>query len=167
MSDNLDNKDELVSEEDILDNESDTNSEEHTEVKSTNTNNSNNNNEFREKMIKMFGFVIIALIVVLVVGFLISLVLKKNYSYATVEEELKNAAINYFKDNKNKLPKNASEIVEIFEEKLDELNVTLPGIAKNKDEQSARIKSKTRNELISDIEDFIYMNKRALNKKVA
>ena len=61
----------------------------------------------------------------------------------------------------------ASEIVEIFEEKLDELNVTLPGIAKNKDEKSARIKSKTRNELISDIEDFIYMNKRALNKKVA
>ena len=43
----------------------------------------------------------------------------------------------------------ASEIVEIFEEKLDELNVTLPGIAKNKDEQSARIKSKTRNELMS------------------
>lgn len=113
MNDNLDNKDEFVSEKDNLDNESDTNSEEYTEVKSTNTNNSNNNNEFREKIIKMFGVVIIALIVVLVVGFLISLVSKKNYSYATVEEKLKNAAINYFKDNKNKLPKNSSEIVEI------------------------------------------------------
>lgn len=77
------------------------------------SNNLNNSNEFREKMIKMFGVVIVALIVVLIIGFLISLFTRKNYTYATVEDKMKEAAINYFKDNKNKLPKTNSEIVEI------------------------------------------------------
>lgn len=61
----------------------------------------------------------------------------------------------------------ASEIVEIFEEKLEELNVTLPGIVQNKDEKESRIKSKVRSELISEIEDFVYINKKALTKKIA
>lgn len=72
-----------------------------------------NNDEFRSKMIKMFGIVIIALIVVLIVGFLISLFTKKNYTYAELEDVMKNASIKYFKDNKSKLPKDESEIVEI------------------------------------------------------
>ncbi len=72
-----------------------------------------NNDEFRSKMIKMFGIVIMALIVVLIVGFLISLFTKKNYTYAELEDVMKNASIKYFKDNKSKLPKDESEIVEI------------------------------------------------------
>ena len=60
----------------------------------------------------------------------------------------------------------ASEIVEIFEEKLEELNVTLPEII-NKDDEDKRIKSKVRNELMSEIEDFIYINKATLTKKSA
>ena len=44
----------------------------------------------------------------------------------------------------------ASEIVEIFEEKLEELDITLPNI-----------KANVRKELISEIEDFIYINKIA------
>lgn len=59
----------------------------------------------------------------------------------------------------------ASEIVEIFEEKLEELNITLPGIVKN--DEDKRIKSKVRNELISEIEDFVYSNKNTLAKKIA
>lgn len=50
----------------------------------------------------------------------------------------------------------ASEIVEIFEEKLEELDISLPNI-----------KANIRKELISEIEDFIYINKRVLSKKIA
>ncbi len=73
--------------------------------------------------------------------------------------------INIFQ-NRNIEKEFASEIVEIFEEKLQELNVTLPGII-NKDDEDKRIKSKVRNELISEIEDFIYINKATLTKKSA
>ena len=55
----------------------------------------------------------------------------------------------------------ASEIVEIFEEKLDELNVTLPGITMNEQDEDAR------NELIYEIEEFIYSNKNKLISKIA
>lgn len=61
----------------------------------------------------------------------------------------------------------ASEIVEIFEEKLEELNVTLPEIIQDKDEKDLKIKNKIRNELISEIEDFVYTNKGVLTKKIA
>lgn len=80
---------------------------------SSNNNNTNANNEFRSKMIKMFGIVIIGLIIFLVIGFVISLVTKKDYTYSALEDEMKKAAINYFKDNKSKLPKTNTEIVEI------------------------------------------------------
>lgn len=61
----------------------------------------------------------------------------------------------------------ASEIVEIFEEKLEELNVTLPGIICDNEDRDARIKSKVKKELISEIEDFIYANKKTLFNKIA
>lgn len=58
----------------------------------------------------------------------------------------------------------ASEIVEIFEEKLEELDVTLPGITKNSKDEERRIKTTVRNELIAEVEDFIYSNKKTLVK---
>ena len=61
----------------------------------------------------------------------------------------------------------ASEIVEIFEEKLEELNVTLPGFISNEEDKNARIKSKTKKELIYEIEGFIYSNKNKLANKIA
>ena len=61
----------------------------------------------------------------------------------------------------------ASEIVEIFEEKLEELNVTLPGLICDSEDRDARIKSKVKQELISEIEDFIYANKKTLFNKIA
>ncbi len=61
----------------------------------------------------------------------------------------------------------ASEIVEIFEEKLEELNVTLPGLICDNEDRDARIKSKVKKELISEIEDFIYANKKILFNKIA
>lgn len=61
----------------------------------------------------------------------------------------------------------ASEIVEIFEEKLEELNVTLPGLICDSEDRDTRIKSKVKKELISEIEDFIYANKKTLFNKIA
>ena len=61
----------------------------------------------------------------------------------------------------------ASEIVEIFEEKLEDLNVTLPGLICDNEDREARIKSKVKKELISEIEDFIYTNKKTLFNKIA
>ena len=60
-----------------------------------------------------------------------------------------------------------TKIVEIFEEKLEELNVTLPGIIYDNDDEDSRIKSKVRKELISEIEDFVCANKKTLFNKIA
>lgn len=70
--------------------------------------------------------------------------------------------------NKKNIVKDfASEIVEIFEEKLEELKITLPGITKNEDDEDKRIKSGVRNELICEIEEFVCANKNVLSKKMA
>ena len=52
------------------------------------------------------------------------------------------------------------EIVEIFEEKLDELNVSLPGVTKNSEDEERRIKTDLKNELVSEIEDFLCLNQK-------
>ena len=68
------------------------------------------------------------------------------------------------KNSENEL---ASEIVEIFEEKLDELNISLPGVDVNQYDKNARIKTKLKKELIYEIEMLIYLNKDNLIKNVA
>ncbi len=80
----------------------------------SNSNDSNNNqDEFKLKILKMFKLVFIALILILVIGFIISLFTKKNYTYADVEDIMEDAAVKYFEENKEKLPKNSDEVVEI------------------------------------------------------
>lgn len=69
--------------------------------------------------------------------------------------------------NKCKDKEFASEIVEIFEEKLSDFNVTLPGITEQEEDNNLRIRSKVKNDLICEIEDFISANKSKLLKKVA
>lgn len=76
--------------------------------------------QFRAKMIKSFGLIIIIFIVIILIGLIISLFAKKNYDYADVEDIMKNAAISYFKDNKNRLPKDNSQTVEIHASILTE-----------------------------------------------
>lgn len=61
----------------------------------------------------------------------------------------------------------ASEIVEIFEEKLSDLNVALPGITENEYDNNTKIKSRVKKELICEIEEFVSANKNKLLKKVA
>lgn len=73
-----------------------------------NTTPSSNSNlskeQFRAKMIKTFGIVIVIFIFIILIGLLISLLGKKNYNYADVEEVMKDSAELYFKDNKKQLP---------------------------------------------------------------
>ena len=69
--------------------------------------------------------------------------------------------------NKCKDKEFASEIVEIFEEKLSDFNVTLPGITEQEEDNNLKIRSKVKNDLICEIEDFISVNKSKLLKKVA
>lgn len=83
---------------------------------SSDSNNNSNRMEkeiFRAKMIKMFVLIVIVLVILLIIGYIISLFLKKNYTYATVEDVMKDAAISYFEDNKSRLPKTDDETVEI------------------------------------------------------
>lgn len=63
-------------------------------------------------------------------------------------------------ENKNIERQYAKEIVEIFEEKLDELNVSLPGVTKNSEDEERRIKTDLRNELVSEIDDFLCLNQK-------
>lgn len=69
--------------------------------------------QFRAKMLKLFGVVIVGLIVVLGIGFIISLFSKKDYTYADVEDIMKNAAVNYFEENPKKLPSTTDESLEV------------------------------------------------------
>ncbi len=110
----MDNKEEKKYEEENIENE-DLDYEENDVVveKTTSSNQNKYDSEFREKIIKMFKIVLIALVIILVFGFIISLFNKKSYTYSSVEDVMKNAAIKYFKDNSNRLPKDESEIVEI------------------------------------------------------
>ena len=55
-------------------------------------------------------------------------------------------------------------IIEIFEEKLDELNITLPDKAREGNEDEARIFGDTYYDLERDIEDLISINKFQIQK---
>lgn len=59
----------------------------------------------------------------------------------------------------------AAEILEIFEEKLEELNITLPDKDRQGNKDEARIFGSNYYDLESNIAEFISMNKRIfLNK---
>lgn len=60
--------------------------------------------QFRAKMLKTFGIVIVIFIFIILIGLIISLSSKKAYKYSDVEEIMKKAAEKYFKDNKKQLP---------------------------------------------------------------
>lgn len=69
--------------------------------------------QFRVKMLKLFGIVIIGLVVVLGLGFIISLFSKKEYTYVEVEDIMKDAAISYFEEYPKKLPATTDESLEV------------------------------------------------------
>lgn len=56
----------------------------------------------------------------------------------------------------------ASGILEIFEEKLEELNISLPDIQREGKQDEARIYGKNYYDLLDEISDFIRLNKRCI-----
>ncbi len=76
--------------------------------------------QFRAKLVKMMGVIIIVIIIIVLIGFIISLTSKKNYTYVEVEDIMKEAAQSYFSDHKKKLPSTISQKVEIHDKVLAE-----------------------------------------------
>ncbi len=67
----------------------------------------------RKRMYKMMGIIIFGTIILLVILYICSMFIKKDYSYTEIEKIVKDAAISYFKDNPNSLPTEEGNIVEI------------------------------------------------------
>lgn len=70
--------------------------------------------------------------------------------------------------NKKKIKKElASEIVEILEEKLDEMNIKVPDNVRDINEEQVKFREDLRKELVYEIADFISMNKKAISNELA
>lgn len=70
--------------------------------------------------------------------------------------------------NKKKIKKElASEIVEILEEKLDEMNIKVPDNVRDVNEEQVKFREDLRKELVYEIADFISMNKKAISNELA
>lgn len=61
----------------------------------------------------------------------------------------------------------ASQVVEILEEKLEEMYVNVPTEILDVNETSVKLRADLRQELVYEIVDFISANKKVLVKKVA
>ena len=77
-------------------------------VEEVNTSSTNNNGssdyEIRKKLIRTFLYFVVGFFVLLFILFILSISFKKQYSYAKIEEEMKNAAVKYYKSRKEELP---------------------------------------------------------------
>lgn len=61
----------------------------------------------------------------------------------------------------------ASQIVEILEEKLDDMKIKVPRKIQDENNEQVKLKEELRKELIYEITDFIMANKKVLLSKVA
>lgn len=84
------------------------------------------NDAARKRMIKFMGIIICVTVVVLLILYVISLLNTKSYTYSEIEDVLKEAAVNYFNDNKSQLPASDGDQVEI-----DSSNLVVGGYMKN------------------------------------
>lgn len=76
-------------------------------------NNNSKKNDAKKRMIKFMAIIVGGIIGLLLIIFILSLFLKKDYTYDDIEQVLTTAAESYFKDHKSSLPKTEDEIVEI------------------------------------------------------
>ncbi len=68
-----------------------------------------------------------------------------------------------FRTKKRNIYRNfASGILEIFEEKLEELNISLPDNQREGKQEEARIYGENYYDLLDEISDFIRLNKRCI-----
>lgn len=61
----------------------------------------------------------------------------------------------------------ASEVVEILEEKLEDMKIKLPLKVLEKDNHQVKFREDLRKELVYEISDFISCNKKRISQKVA
>lgn len=61
----------------------------------------------------------------------------------------------------------ASEVLEILEEKLEEMKIKVPSNMLDANHEQTRFREDLRKELVCEIADFIAINKKILAKKVA
>ena len=78
------------------------------------------NNFAKNRMFKFMGIIIGIVIVLILIMFLASVLFPKKYTYTAIENILEKAAIAYFKDYPDSLPKNDGSIVEIDSSNLTE-----------------------------------------------
>ena len=72
-----------------------------------------------------------------------------------------------FKKNLKREEEFASQVVEILEEKLEEMYVNVPTEILDVNETSVKLRADLRQELVYEIVDFISANKKVLVIKVA
>lgn len=82
--------------------------------------------QFRNRLVKTTGLIILIIIIILLIVFLSSLISKKDYSYADVENIMKEAAQTYFADNKSNLPSQVAKKVKITDTVLVESKYMKP-----------------------------------------
>jgi len=90
------------------------------DTEENNNYNNDNNKLFRKKILKIFAIVFIVMVMFLLILFIISIVFKKNYTYAEIEDIMKNSAVEFYEDNKKELPKDEDHAVMIESETLIE-----------------------------------------------
>lgn len=71
------------------------------------------NDELKKKLLFLGAIIIAGVVVLFLVLFLLSSFTKKEYTYDQIEEIMRNAAVEYFKDHPGKLPENENQRVEI------------------------------------------------------
>lgn len=72
-------------------------------------------NSVKKKLMKLMFIIVIVVLVVILTLFIVSLIMGRKQSYSSVETTMKNAAIKYYSDHKNRLPaaSNSNEGVEV------------------------------------------------------
>ena len=95
---------------------------------------------YKAKMIKLLGLAIVILLIVILIGYIMSLFNKKSYSYNDVEDIMRDSAISYFQDNKKNLPVSNKNDVEISDAVLTEEGYMKPlGKLINNDSCSGKV----------------------------
>ncbi len=79
--------------------------------------NNTNHDQIRKRMLMIFGIVLGVVLLILLILFILSLFIKKEYSYVEIENIMKNAAVRYYDAHKGRLPK-SNDTVEAVDEDI-------------------------------------------------
>lgn len=91
------------------------------EVRFDNNSSNNNGSDIKQLMRKLLLVVVLCVVVLVIILLISSLVVPKNRSYSDIESIMKEAAIKYYKDNENMLPRKGNSN-EVSAQKLAELD---------------------------------------------